>query len=57
MSDFFLVGVGGRDKLLSDSCMRLCAYFQGPLLVVDCTTSIGERAQETGKEKYELILA
>ena len=40
-----------------DSCKRLCAYFQGPLLVVDLKTSIGERAQETGKEKCELILA
>ena len=42
---------------MSDACKRLCAYLQGPLLVVDCTTSIGERAQETGKEKCELILA
>lgn len=40
-----------------DSCKRLCAYFQGPLLVVDLKTSIGDRAQEMGKEKCELILA
>lgn len=60
MSRSYVRLIPGRGRgytLLSDSCKRLCVYFQGPLVVIDRTTSIGERAQETGKEKCELISA